>query len=373
VPARGDHQVDVLHGGDAARAVRGRDAAQLQRRTFCSRRGIGARGRGSPGGFHLELLDLLDPLGRGDPRLQRGEVLAELHDRLHQPEGVEQERDQRGDLEQPGTHPPCPDGEDHDDRQLDSGPRDRPRHGLPPHRAHAVAHRLPGVIEDAGGLPFLGPARLHGPDRSQRGLQHPAEPPDVLLRPFLCLRDPGHQHREQHDDDHHRGDRGGEQHQVEHRHEDERADEHHDPVDEPDDARRDRLTQQHRVGGDPGDELAHRPAGDPRHRGPQEPADHRLAGLQHDLFAQRAEQRPLHDRDHRADDEQGQQRTDRTGERRRGAQGVQDPLGDQGRGQARGGAGQGQHEPEHERAQVRPRVGPDDAQPGRRGGSTHAQ
>ena len=54
------------------------------------------------------------------------------------------------------------------------------------------------AVEDAGGRPFLGAARLDGPDRPQRGLQHPAEPPDVLLRPFLCLRDPGHQHREQH-------------------------------------------------------------------------------------------------------------------------------------------------------------------------------
>ena len=54
-----------------------------------------------------------------------------------------------------------------------------------------------------------------------------------------------------------------------------------------------RLAQQHRVGRDPGDQLAGRPAGHARPPCAEEAADHRRAGVQHDPLGDRAQQDPL--------------------------------------------------------------------------------
>ncbi len=224
--------------------------------------------------------------------------------------------------------------------------------------------RGPRVRHDPLGGPLLGAAHLHGADRAQRALQEAAEPPDVFLGALLRRADARHEEREERGGHGHGGHGRSEQHQVEHAHQDQAAHQHDGAVDQADERLGGGLAEQDRVRGHAGDEFAGRAAGEGGHGGPQEPPHHRLARLQHDAFAHRAEHAPLPVRHGGSDDEEHEQSGHRAGEGGGVVQGVQHPLGDHRRGQAEGRAGQGQEQSDGQRAAVRAGEGPEDAQAG---------
>ncbi len=259
----------------------------------------------------------------------------------------------------PGTH-----AEHADDGQLDAAVGHRPGHGLAADGGDAVLGRPAGLVDDVRARAFLGSGGLHGAQRPQEALQGPAHASEGVLRALLRGGDARHQAREGDADGHHGGEGDAEQHRVEQRHHDQGPDQQNGPVDEADDAGRGRLPQEHRVGGDAGDQFARRPSGQVEDLRAEEAADEGGADPEHDPLGEAAQQDRLPQAHGRPQDEQHGEERDGAPQFRAAAEGVEDGLGHHGRGQFHGGAQQGEQQAEREGAPVRTGVFRQQAEPG---------
>ncbi len=249
-----------------------------------------------------QVLDLLDPLHRGEPLLQLHAALDQLPDRRHQVEQVEQERDQRRHLQRAGGDPRAADAQHGQERDLHRHPRRHSRQRRPSGDLQPPVAGPHGRVADHGDLPLLRAAGLDGPVRLQRPVQHRAHLAHGLLGLGLRPLDPRHDQRHHAADHHHHEQRHEQQHAVHGRHQGDGPHQHERRADRVDDAVGQHGPQQGRVTGHPRQQVAGLEPVHVRDLEPQHPVHQVPAGAEHDALARAFHQVTSPGRDDRPDE-----------------------------------------------------------------------